>query len=257
MRETRPMHPKRFLSLAALAAVLIANPVAAGDVQKPLGVVELFTSQGCNSCPPADIALQKLAAREDVVALSYHVDYWDYLGWRDTLGSPDNAKRQYEYAAGLQRRGVYTPQAVINGRSHTNGAYYDEIASTMARYDIGGKGLTVGMKLTDLGDRMRVTAESGPTEGETVHMVLVYFRRQVEVPIERGENAGKTISYVNAVVDYQTIGMWEGEALTVDIPQSELAVKHADGCAVLLQKATEGGHPGAIIGAAILPRRTS
>lgn len=251
------MHLTRFLSFAAVATCLIGSPVSADEVRKPLGVVELFTSQGCSSCPPADTTLAKLAARGDVVALGYHVDYWDYLGWRDTLGSPDNAKRQYDYAAGLQRRGVYTPQAVINGRSHTNGGYYGEISSTMAKFDAAGEGLTVGMTLTDLGDRMRVTAQGAPTDGEKVHMVLVYFRRQADVTIDRGENAGKTISYVNAVVDYQTIGMWEGEALTVDIPLSELAVKHADGCAVLLQKATEGGHPGAIIGAAILPRRKS
>ena len=113
------------------------------------------------------------------------------------------------------------------------------------------------MTLTDLGDRMRVTAEGAPKDGSTVHIVLVYFRRHADVAIERGENSGKTITYVNAVLDYQTIGMWEGEGLTVDIPHSELAAKEADGCAVLLQKATDGGHPGAIIGAAILPRQTT
>lgn len=251
---------KTFFSILAAAGVLVlaqAGALRAGEVQKPLGVVELFTSQGCNSCPPADIALETFAGRSDVVALGYHVDYWDYLGWRDTLGSKSNTQRQYDYAAGLHRRGVYTPQAVINGRSHTNGGHYNEIADTLESYDRSGEGLTVGMTLTDLGDRMRVTADSAPTDGAKVHIVLVYFRVQADVKIERGENAGKTISYVNAVVDHQTIGMWEGHALSVDIPHSELAVRKADGCAVLLQKATEGGHPGAIIGAAILPRRTS
>ena len=252
------MHVNRYLSIAALAAGLAAAaPAAAGEVQKPLGVVEIFTSQGCNSCPPADSALQKFAARGDVVALGYHVDYWDYLGWKDTLGSPANTKRQYEYADGLNRRGVYTPQAVINGRTHTNGGRYGEISSTLQRFDATGRGLPVGMTLTDLGDRMRVTAEAAATDGDKVHMVLVYFRRHADVAIERGENAGRTITYVNAVLDYQTIGMWEGESLSVDIPNSELAAKEADGCAVLLQKATRNGHPGAIIGAAILPRQTS
>lgn len=245
--------------MAACFAALLQTGASRADeaVQKPLGVVELFTSQGCNSCPPADAALRKFAARGDVVALGYHVDYWDYLGWKDTLGSKSNAKRQYEYAEGLKRRGVYTPQAVINGQSHTNGGRYDEISDTLARDDAQGHGLTVGMTLTDLGDRMRVTAEGAPNDGSKVHIVLVYFRRHADVAIERGENSGKTIAYVNAVLDYQTIGMWEGEGLTVDIPHSELAAKEADGCAVLLQKATDGGHPGAIIGAAILPRQTT
>ncbi|MAZ15862.1 MAG: hypothetical protein CL535_05950 [Ahrensia sp.] len=245
--------------MAAIFAVLLhSGTSSAGEaVQKPLGVVELFTSQGCNSCPPADAALRKFAERGDVIALGYHVDYWDYLGWKDTLGSKSNSKRQYEYAEGLKRRGVYTPQAVINGQSHTNGGRYDEISDSLARDDAQGHGLTVGMTLTDLGDRMRVTAEGAPKDGSTVHIVLVYFRRHADVAIERGENSGKTITYVNAVLDYQTIGMWEGEGLTVDIPHSELAAKEADGCAVLLQKATDGGHPGAIIGAAILPRQTT
>lgn len=245
--------------MAACFAVLLQTGVSSADeiLQKPLGVVELFTSQGCNSCPPADAALRKFAARGDVVALGYHVDYWDYLGWKDTLGSKSNAKRQYEYAEGLKRRGVYTPQAVINGQSHANGGRYDEISDTLARDDAQGHGLTVGMTLTDLGDRMRVTAEGAPNDGAKVHIVLVYFRSHADVAIERGENSGKTITYVNAVLDYQTIGMWEGEGLTVDIPHSELVAKEADGCAVLLQKATDGGHPGAIIGAAILPRQTT
>ncbi|WP_223477514.1 DUF1223 domain-containing protein [Oricola indica] len=253
---------KRTFAITAIAASLLAlSPAAAPQadesVQKPLGVVELFTSQGCNSCPPADLALAKFAARDDVVALGYHVDYWDYLGWQDTLGSDANTRRQYEYAEGLNRRGVYTPQAVINGRSHTNGGHYREISEMMARDKDRGLGLTVGLKFEDMGDRMRVSAEGAPTGGDKIHLVLVYFVRQADVAIDRGENAGKTISYVNAVTDYQTIGMWEGEAMTVDIPRSELAAKNADGCAVLLQKTTKGGRPGAIIGAAILPRQSS
>lgn len=257
------MQLTRFFSIAALVAALAAFGVsdAAADESKPvklLGVVELFTSQGCNSCPPADAALQKLAARGDVVALGYHVDYWDYLGWSDTLGSKANSERQYAYARGLKRRGVYTPQAVINGRAHTNGGHYREIVATMEQDMAAGRGPAVGLKLTDLGDRIHVEADGAKgADAGKVHIVLVYFRRHSDVAIERGENAGRTIGYVNAVVDYQTIGMWEGEPLTVDIPHSEFTAKNADGCAVLLQKATDGGHPGEIIGAAILPRQTS
>ncbi|GAB4355187.1 MAG: thioredoxin family protein [Oricola sp.] len=257
------MRLTRFLSITAMAAGLAFSGSRAADAgdgtfAKPLGVVELFTSQGCNSCPPADAALRKLAARGDVVALGYHVDYWDYLGWSDTLGSKANTERQYAYARGLKRRGVYTPQAVINGRAHTNGGRYREIVAAMEQDMAAARGPAIGVKLTDLGDRIHVETE-GTAGGDAgkVHIVLVYFRRHSEVDIKRGENAGRTIGYVNAVVDYQTIGMWEGAPLTVDIPHSELAAKNADGCAVLLQKATSGGDPGEIIGAAILPRQTS
>jgi hypothetical protein len=247
------------MALAAGLAAFAQTDAVAGDAlpAQPLGVVELFTSQGCNSCPPADSALMELAARGDVVVLGYHVDYWDYLGWADTLGSDANTKRQYAYAHGLKRRGVYTPQAVINGRSHTNGGHLREILAALKQDQAQGNGLTVPLTLKDLGDRMRVTAAGAPIGDAKVHMVLVYFRRHADVAIARGENAGKTIPYVNAVVDYQTIGMWEGRPLTVDIPNSELTAKDADGCAVLLQKATKSGDPGAIIGAAILPRQTS
>ena len=105
----------------------------AGDVKKPSGVVELFTSQGCSSCPPADAVLAELAEAGDVVALGYHVDYWDYLGWKDTLGSPENTARQYEYGKSFGDRSVYTPQAVINGRTHVNGAKREAVARRARR----------------------------------------------------------------------------------------------------------------------------
>jgi len=108
--------PNRFLVL--LASLLAAGGAMAGDVREPKGVVELFTSQGCSSCPPADATLGQLVAQGDVVALSYHVDYWNYLGWADTLSSKENTARQYGYAKTMGRSGVYTPQAVINGRDH-------------------------------------------------------------------------------------------------------------------------------------------
>src|SRR5690606_29247620 len=119
------------LAAVAAALVLAGGPVRADEIRRPLGVVELFTSQGCSSCPPADEALVELAARGDVIALSFHVDYWDYLGWRDTLASPANTQRQQGYARAFGAQSVYTPQAVINGRTHTSGAKKAEIEQTL------------------------------------------------------------------------------------------------------------------------------
>ena len=111
------------IALTLLAGLPFGQGAArAGDIETPAGVVELFTSQGCSSCPPADKALETLAREGKVVALAYHVDYWNYLGWADTMASKENTERQYAYARMFGRSGVYTPQAVINGRDHRNGA---------------------------------------------------------------------------------------------------------------------------------------
>jgi hypothetical protein len=111
------------LALPLIAAMALAGPLrATAEAGDLTGVVELFTSQGCSSCPPADAELAKMADKGDVLALSYHVDYWNYLGWADTLASKASTERQYGYARTLKRKNVYTPQAVINGRDHANGA---------------------------------------------------------------------------------------------------------------------------------------
>jgi hypothetical protein len=126
------------LATAALLVMLSIGVAAAQQVKRPLAVIELFTSQGCSSCPPADEYLAELADRGDVVALAYHVDYWDHLGWRDTLGSPANTERQRAYGGSFGSHSVYTPQAVINGRQHMSGAKRGDIEATMR--DLAGSG---------------------------------------------------------------------------------------------------------------------
>lgn len=243
--------------IVAAVALLAAGGARAGQGSeaKPVGVVELFTSQGCNSCPPADRALERMVEDGDVIALGYHVDYWDYLGWKDTLASGENTERQYEYAKALKRRGVYTPQAVVNGNSHLNGGHYSEIRDRLRADAASGKGLRVDVAAHYMDDRMRVEVRGDGGDVHKANLVIVYYKESSQVPIKRGENAGKTLTYVNAVIDVQTIGMWDGKAMTVDIPETEFGAMKADGCAVLLQSTTQGGFPGPIIGAAILPRR--
>ncbi|MDG4890526.1 MULTISPECIES: thioredoxin family protein [unclassified Mesorhizobium] len=238
------------LSRVASAAELEKVATGKPQTEKPLGVVELFTSQGCSSCPPADEFFAELAAKENVVALAYHVNYWDYLGWQDTLSNKENTERQYDYMRAFGSRSVYTPQAVINGRSHVNGANRKEIDGALARMDRTGEGMRVGIKVSRTSDRVMIDAGdagNGPTDA---HVVIVYFDPPQMVKIGQGENSGRNMTYWNAVSDIQIAGMWNGKAQRYELPMTEIAKK--GGCAVLLQSVGKDGVPGPILGAALI-----
>jgi len=243
-------------SLLRGAAAILATPLLppgisfAVEAKRPSGVVELFTSQGCNSCPPADAVLADLAARGDIITLGYHVDYWDYLGWKDTLSNPKNTARQYDYGKTFGIRSVYTPQAVINGRTHVNGAHEAEVSGALAKLGQSGAGMTVGISVTRSGGSVIIDTEGAPGGVGDAHLVLVYFDPMRPIVIQHGENQGRTIDYVNPVSDIQTAGMWHGKPARYELPQSEIAKK--GGCAVLLQKVSKDGLPGAILGAAVI-----
>jgi len=132
-------------SVLIATAIFGAMPAIAG--QKLKAVVELFTSQGCSSCPPADKILSGYAKSNDVLALSWHVDYWNYLGWKDTFSKAEFTKRQRSYAVSFRRRGVYTPQAVVNGRNHAVGSQRSEIESLISTFQSNGQGLTVSVEV--------------------------------------------------------------------------------------------------------------
>lgn len=238
------------VSSAIAWTTLASHPAAAGDASRPIGVVELFTSQGCSSCPPADAVFADLVKRGDVLALAYHVDYWDYLGWRDTLGSPENTARQHEYGRSFAVRSVYTPQAVINGRAHLNGADGAAVRKMLEGFARGGKGLSVSLIATRHGDSIMIDAGKGGSADAKAHLVLVFFKSRSPVAIERGENKGSTLTYWNAVSDVQTAGMWHGEAARFEFPASEIDKK--DGCAALLQSVDANGLPGPILGATLV-----
>ncbi len=244
---------RQFLVSAALAAIVAASPAEAGKARQVSGVVELFTSQGCHSCPPADKVLVDLADEGEVIALGYHVDYWDYLGWKDTLGSPEYTKRQYGYARTLGERSVYTPQAVVNGRAHLNGGDRRSIDRLISQMAPEGSGLPIKINVEEVGDGLVIEADKGDVNAlGDAHLVLVYFDKAKDVKIDRGENRGKTITYANIVTGLQTAGMWHGDAIRYELPMSEIS-KHGDGgCAVLLQVVNKDGSPGAIIGASLL-----
>jgi hypothetical protein len=261
MTPRRPLRLAAFaLALSVLAGAGLAANALAGEadrsqtdkslVGQPLGVVELFTSQGCSSCLPADAFFAELAAKENIVALAYHVDYWDYLGWKDTLSRKENTERQYEYMRAFGSRSVYTPQAVINGRSHVNGARREEVDGALARMETSGEGMQVGIKVSRTSDRVIIDAGDAGSGPSDAHVVIVYFDPPQTIKIGKGENTGRSMTYWNAVSGIQTAGMWHGKAQRYELPMSVIAKK--GGCAVLLQSVGKDGMPGPILGAALI-----
>jgi hypothetical protein len=238
------------LAAASILAGLSLGAAVAGEVKKPAGVVELFTSQGCSSCPNADALLGRLVKRDDIVALSLSVDHWDYLGWKDTLASPKFSERQRAYGKARGDGKIYTPQAVVNGIAHVNGADESQIGRLI---DKTGKTLfasRVAIQLSQDKDKLVVeagAAQSGTTAKEAT-LWLAVISKSVTVPIERGENKGETITYNNVVRELIPIGMWNGKAMTVQLDRQSFMRPGTDRCAVLLQQ----GHAGPIIGAALL-----
>lgn len=232
------------LWLIAMASSTVA---VAGD--RPRAVVELFTSQGCSSCPPADDILADYVSKGDVIALSWHVDYWNYLGWEDTFSKSSFTERQQRYAISFKRRGIYTPQAVVNGRAHAVGSRRGDIEKLIDTYQKAGKGLTVRLEAVHNGSAIQVSSRD--VTGKAT-LWIVYFDRDRTVKILRGENRGRTITYHNVVRDFAMLGMVENGALDITLPLDELKRKGADSCALLLQETTAHGTPGPIVGATVV-----
>jgi hypothetical protein len=225
----------RLISLC-LAAIL-ALSLQPARAEQPMVVVELFTSQGCNACPPADELLARLAKDPGIVALSLHVDYWDYLGWRDRFGRPENTKRQKLYAKAHHARSIYTPQIIVQGRWRTVGS--DEIEVLNAIAAARAQIVPVTRTLLTLPDRVelriRPLAEVRFEKNGVLH--LVSYDRPQTVRIERGENEGREITYINVVRDWMQLGVWDGrEEAVYSAPLPVMG----QGVAVLLQDGTAG-----------------
>lgn len=244
---SRKNGPMRFAVSLCLLGAFVGQPAFAQEKLK--GVVELFTSQGCASCPPADATLRKLIQNGDVVGLSYHVDYWNYLGWADSLASKENTERQYGYARALGRNNVYTPQAVVNGRDHVKGADIQTIYNRLDTFSRAGEGLNVPVKAQRVADEIEIDIGSGTGKAD---VIVAYFTREQVVDVQKGENQGKQISYWHSVYDVQTVGMWEGNAMTVKLPASVMQKAKKGGCAILLQTTDASGNPSAIVGANVI-----
>jgi hypothetical protein len=215
MQEGRAMSASRKIGLAVAALGLLASPplALAGDAGRPT-VIELFQSQGCSSCPPAEANVGAISDRPDVLALAFEVDYWDRLGWKDTFSKPAWTARQYAYARAMGHGdSVYTPQVVVNGRVEGDGLEPSGLATLISRGDRGARGPRVGFS----GEAVTVGRGAAPAGGADVWLAR-YIPHTVDVTIPRGENAGHTLPYKHVVREMILLGKWRGEAATFPVP---------------------------------------
>src|SRR5690348_11091034 len=244
------MRGRRFLTLATVAAALTAGVSAfAGE---PRAVVELFTSQGCSSCPPADKLLGELSYDQGLIPLTLAIDYWDYLGWKDTLALPGHAKRQkaYSHVRG-DHAGVYTPQAVINGAVQALGSDRAAIEHAIAQSHGNKATLSLPLSVTLDKDQLTVAAPPAANENATAEAWLCPITKSVEVTIGRGENTGHTFTYHNVVRRWVRLGVWNGKAATWRIPLADFKTDGVDAVAVIVQSGAAAA-PGPMLGAAFM-----
>ncbi len=197
MRSTMPLS---LFSCPAAAALLCLSAAA----HAAPAVVELFTSEGCSSCPPAEAYIGELTQRGDVLALTYHVDYWDDLGWRDRFALPSAVQRQRAYAKNLGLSSVYTPQAIIDGHQNFVGSDRFSIGKALAQ-PRNGAAIDLSLQQGEL--RVGLPAQQGVPESE---VLLVAYQRTAVSPVARGENAGRTLREFNVVRELRTLGRWQG-----------------------------------------------
>lgn len=241
------------LALGMGFAVVAAGPARAELPSDPnLVVVELFTSQGCSSCPPADAFLGELAKRSDVLALSLHVDYWNYIGWPDPFSSPAMTARQRAYSRSLGHRYVFTPQMVIDGRLQEVGSKTAKVTRAIARVKRRTPS-KLRIKVVSKGAGkavVRIPASPPASKSSATATVwLVGFDNLHTTPITGGENSGRTISYHNVVRTIRPIGSWGGNATEISFDLTQKGDAEFENCAIIVQR----GGAGPILGAVALP----
>ena len=243
MTNDLPLSRRRALGLGVGAISLpITHRSAFADAPSPV-LVELFTSQGCSSCPPADALAGKLKLEPGVVVLSFNVDYWDYLGWRDTLAKPEYSQRQYDYASARGDGQVYTPQMVINGVTHTSGTGQGAVEEMIAKARKQTK--LIPLKLDVTSSEIKASIPDVPGVGDTT-LWLMAVAPMLKQKIERGENAGASISYHNVVRKLVPAAMWKGGSYQGSWPREAVIPTDCKNCVAVLQRA----HTGAVIGLA-------
>jgi len=236
---------------AAVVAVALSQTTGA-QAQQPRAVVELFTSQGCSSCPAADKVLREVARDPSVIALSLNVDYWDYLGWKDTLALHGHTNRQRAYAGARNDRNVYTPQVVVNGTAQLIGS---DRAAVDAAISAAKRTASVPVAMKVEGGKVLITVAAATDDRKAAEIWLCPVSSRVSLAIGRGENKGENLTYTNVVRRWIKLGDWNGEEKTYAVPVNELAnaevaAKDFDSVAVVVQSGA-ASKPGPMLGAAI------
>ena len=245
---------RRRLAPAPLIAGLLIASCALAGASEPRALVELFTSQGCSSCPAADKLLGELAGDPSLVAISVPIDYWDYLGWTDTLASAAHSARQRAYARVRGDRQVYTPQIIINGSVHVLGSDRAAIERAVVQTDRNAAIMSAPVLMSVGGGKLNVRVESSGKDHFGGEVWLCPLAKSVLVEIGRGENRGRTVTYHNVVRRWLKLGDWTGTDATWSVPISDVETDEIDAAAVMVQQGTHD-KPGIILGAAFLPLR--
>lgn len=228
--------------ITATCGLLLCMQSAAYAQSQPVVVVELYTSQGCSSCPPADDFLAMLAMDPSIMPLALHVDYWDYIGWADKFANPKFTVRQKDYAQQAGSRSIYTPQMIVGGLDRVEGYKREETGALIRKHLAAAK--DIGLTIDRSGNTVSIHADATAALGGNATVQLVQYIPSETVNIERGENAGRSITYYNIVTSWQTVGTWSG----ADTLELQTKVKGDDPFVVIVQQ--EG--PAYIIAAARL-----
>jgi hypothetical protein len=237
------------IDAALLSAALLG--AAGTTVQaEPRAVIELFTSQGCSSCPAADKLLSELKNDPSLITLSLPIDYWDYLGWKDTLAIPGHTARQKAYSRMRGDREVYTPQVVVNGVSQALGSNRDDIEHAVTQSREKSQALSVPVQLAFGADRVTVSVPKASGEASVGEVWLCPVSRSVPVGIGRGENRGHTITYTNVVRRWIRLGSWSGKSESFSVPVDAIKSAGVDAVAVILQGGS-ADKPGPMLGASL------
>ena len=222
----------RHLIFSLFSATLALSGIAAAQTN-PV-VVELFTSQGCSSCPPADAVLGELAGRDDVIALALHVDYWDYIGWKDTFATPALTDRQHAYAFAAGARSVYTPQVIVGGGDDVIGSDPGGISRLVAKSQ--KQVPDVALSLVRSGGAVVISATGTGKSSGMLEVQLIRYIPEAVVAIKRGENAGRSITYRNIVTSVTVVDRWDGQGSY----SRRVPVQGDDPVVVLLQRPKAG-----------------
>lgn len=226
----------RYAAILVLASAMPAQAIwdqALADATTRPVVVELFTSQGCSSCPPADALLGELLLKSNVIALGFHVDYWDGIGWHDRFSMSEATERQRRYAQSLNLSSAFTPQVVINGRRSIVGSDRQGLTEAIAETSV------LAINAIVVQENLVITL---PDKGDRYHrdVFAVAYLPQATTNVRAGENSGKTLTEFNVVRQIRQVGIWDGKAGTFQIPVKSFP-SDASQVAVLIQQANEGG----------------